>query len=132
LGRRGGGRRVTVYVVRFTEDYRDLEDRFRAIAEREGWSFNRLLLEAVREYVERHHRGGHHVPLSVWTEEEPAPESYRLLELIRRRYGPRRSVSWSAALEDYRRMLADGVKPDLLERVLRRLEADGWSVTWPG
>jgi len=105
--------------------------RFRAIAEREGRSMSQIVEELIKEYVERHEKGNPQLRIDTFTGFSEPPETYELLELLRKRYEIRRVITWSEALHVYRDMMADRVKIDLLEKVLRILERDGWRITWP-
>jgi len=108
----------------------DLLEKLRQVARRERLPQSEIIRRALKEYFERHGEGNPAIPLDSFAGEVEFPETYELLQLLRRKYGSRRVLYWDEAVDEYRRLLADRIKLDLLEKVLRILEKEGWEVSY--
>jgi len=97
------------------------------LAKIETVSKSEVIVRAIEEYFERHGRGNPTIPLPVFAGETVPPETYALLEALKRRYGHRQTITWDDALYEFRKLLSIK-KLDIVERVLDILEKEGWRV----
>lgn len=63
------------FKVEHTEDNLKLLKTLRELAAKDGWTFSRLVREALTEYAKRHAPGNPQLALAHWTEDLAMPES---------------------------------------------------------
>lgn len=113
---------IRSFSIEESDDNKKLLKAFGGLAAKDGWSFSRIVFEAIKEYTIRHDPGNPQLALAHWTEEAPLPIT--LLEKGQKKFSEVAREEKQRGEQRWAKLNAL-TNEELLSRQSRLLERDG-------